>query len=120
VSGDVRIDWRPLPFGHSLLKPSVHGRIIDGVIAASLRDPQVDLADAGVQRLRLKTVGVALTIGSQARLGQEHTGDLQKQCCTNLHAGWPSSRLRAARSSLDPTSRVSYFPRPARYLENRP
>jgi hypothetical protein len=23
-------------------------------------------------------------LGSQARLGQAHTGDLQKQCCTNL------------------------------------
>jgi len=25
------------------------------------------------------------SLGSQARLGQEHTGDLQKQCCTNEH-----------------------------------
>jgi hypothetical protein len=25
------------------------------------------------------------SLGSQARLGQEHTGDLQKQCCTNFH-----------------------------------
>jgi hypothetical protein len=24
------------------------------------------------------------SLGSQARLGQEHTGDLQKQCCTNF------------------------------------
>ena len=23
------------------------------------------------------------SLGSQARLGQEHTGDLQKECCTN-------------------------------------
>jgi hypothetical protein len=30
------------------------------------------------------------SLGSQARLGQEHTGDLQKECCTNRgeSAGW--------------------------------
>jgi len=32
------------------------------------------------------------SLGSQARLGQEHTGDLQKECCTNRRR-----RLRADR-----------------------
>ena len=31
------------------------------------------------------------SLGSQARLGQEHTGDLQKECCTN--AGWIKGTL---------------------------
>ena len=40
------------------------------------------------------------SLGSQARLGQEHKGDLQKECCTILPQFGISRRLREARLGL--------------------
>ncbi len=57
-------DHRPLATNTPAECLRIEGPAVRVPVVPSLRDPQFDQADAGVQRLGLKTVGVALTIDS--------------------------------------------------------
>jgi hypothetical protein len=57
-------DHRPLAADALVESLGIEGPTIRVTGAAGLRDPQVDLADPGVQGLGLEAVGVAFTIGS--------------------------------------------------------
>ena len=88
-------DHRPLAADASLMQLRVERPPVFVVVVPGLRDPQTDLANAGLQILRLESVGVALTVGSSLmRLGLKHLfsldvhGVIHERGEGGGHGGW--------------------------------